>query len=58
MIETISLDLINESRSIPVSMFIISKKLTRSSVGKLPEEPGANGHPPNPPTHASNLLIP
>ena len=31
---------------------------TKSSVAKLPLAPGAKGHPPKPPIHASNFLMP
>src|SRR5215216_2578769 len=47
-----------ESRSTPVLTLIRSSMCTRSSVEMLPVAPGANGHPPRPPTEESNSVTP
>ena len=56
--EVTSLAASNLSIFIPVVMFINSNMPTRSSVARFPDELGANGQPPKPPMHESNLLMP
>ena len=46
------------SRSMPVSYPIAWNMCTRSSVHTLPLAPGANGHPPKPPSDASKRSMP
>ena len=45
-------------RSMPVAMPSSSSRWTRSSVGRLPPAPLANGEPPSPPAEVSNRLTP
>ena len=46
------------SRLMPVAMPSSSSRWTRSSVGRLPPAPLANGEPPSPPAEVSNRLTP